>query len=95
MIANGTAPKVIQSEEGATYDPIAKKDTAKIDWTLTGKQIHDFIRGHDKVPGAWTNINGEVNQLRLTRLEHISEEVIALDLKLPTFRLAFSRASSK
>ena len=25
MIANGTAPKIVQPEEGATYDPIWKK----------------------------------------------------------------------
>jgi len=24
------------------------------------KAIHDWIRGHDKVPGAWTVVDGQV-----------------------------------
>lgn len=28
---------------------------------LPAKEMHDFIRGNDTVPGAWTIINGEVN----------------------------------
>lgn len=31
--------------------------------------IHNWIRGHDKVPGAWTAINGQVSFL-----EHTSQE---------------------
>ena len=63
MVANGTAPKLVQSEEGATYDPIVKKDTAEINWGGSAEEVHNFIRGHDKVPGAWTSVNGEVGML--------------------------------
>ncbi|KAF5290054.1 hypothetical protein FQA39_LY14835 [Lamprigera yunnana] len=53
MIAEGTAPKITQSENGATYDAMLNKpDLQKIDWTKTGKEIHNFIRGMDSVPGA-------------------------------------------
>jgi len=59
MVANGTAPKLPQTEEGATYDAMIKKDTVEIKWDQSGESIHNFIRGNDKVPGAWTNIDGE------------------------------------
>lgn len=60
LIADGKAPKITQPEEGATYDKIwKKKSVAKIDWNLTGKQLHDFIRGNDKLPGAWTTMDGK------------------------------------
>jgi formyltetrahydrofolate dehydrogenase len=60
MIKAGTAPKIVQPTEGATYDPIwQKKDIAKVDWTKTGQQLHDFIRGNDPVPGAWATLNGQ------------------------------------
>ncbi|CAG9820636.1 unnamed protein product [Phaedon cochleariae] len=53
MVANGTAPKIVQSEKGATYDPMLNKpELQKIDWTKSAKNIHDFIRGMDSVPGA-------------------------------------------
>ncbi|XP_017791138.1 PREDICTED: cytosolic 10-formyltetrahydrofolate dehydrogenase [Habropoda laboriosa] len=58
LIAKGTAPKIPQTEEGATYDPMLnKKELQKIDWSKPAKRIHDFIRGLDSTPGAWTTIN--------------------------------------
>ena len=32
----------------------------QIDWNQPAQKIHDFIRGMDKVPGAWTEIDGQV-----------------------------------
>ncbi|KAF2894176.1 hypothetical protein ILUMI_11999 [Ignelater luminosus] len=53
MVAEGTAPKEIQSERGATYDPMLNKpELQKIDWSKSGQGIHNFIRGMDSVPGA-------------------------------------------
>ncbi|KAM4652707.1 cytosolic 10-formyltetrahydrofolate dehydrogenase isoform 1-T2 [Discoglossus pictus] len=59
LIAQGTAPKIKQPTEGATYDPMQKKDNAKINWDQPAEAIHNFIRGNDKVPGAWTELNGQ------------------------------------
>nr|DBA18501.1 TPA: hypothetical protein GDO54_016739 [Pyxicephalus adspersus] len=58
LIAEGNAPRISQPEEGATYDPIQKKENAKINWDQPAEAIHNFIRGNDKVPGAWTEVNG-------------------------------------
>ncbi|XP_071784206.1 cytosolic 10-formyltetrahydrofolate dehydrogenase-like isoform X1 [Asterias amurensis] len=60
MIANGTAPKIVQPEEGATYDPIwKKKEVAQINWDQSGEMLHNFIRGNDMIPGAWAVIDGQ------------------------------------
>ncbi|KAL3853603.1 hypothetical protein ACJMK2_017137 [Sinanodonta woodiana] len=59
LIVDGKAPVIIQPEEGATYDALLKKDTVKIDWKKPAENIHNFIRGCDKVPGAWSVINGQ------------------------------------
>ena len=32
---------------------------SQINWDQSAQDIHNFIRGNDKVPGAWTKINGE------------------------------------
>ncbi|XP_076023577.1 mitochondrial 10-formyltetrahydrofolate dehydrogenase-like [Genypterus blacodes] len=59
LIADGKAPRVTQSEEGATYEGIQKKSNAKVNLAQPAEAIHNWIRGHDKVPGAWTLINGQ------------------------------------
>ncbi|XP_038217336.1 cytosolic 10-formyltetrahydrofolate dehydrogenase [Zerene cesonia] len=57
MVANGTAPKITQTEEGATYDPaLFKPETHQIDWSKGGVALHNFIRGLDSSPGATTFI---------------------------------------
>jgi len=35
------------------------KDTCRIDWSLSTKQIYDFVRGLSPYPGAWTTIHGK------------------------------------
>lgn len=60
LVAKKLAPMIPQSEEGATYDPLLnKKELQKIDWTKPAKEVHDFIRGLDSTPGAWTILNNE------------------------------------
>lgn len=61
LIAAGKAPRITQPTEGASYEPYitTKPELAEIDWKKTQRQLHNFIRGNDKVPGAWTTINGE------------------------------------
>uniref|UniRef100_A0A8C7HCC4 formyltetrahydrofolate dehydrogenase n=1 Tax=Oncorhynchus kisutch TaxID=8019 RepID=A0A8C7HCC4_ONCKI len=54
LIADGKATRVPQTEEGASYEGIQKKSNSK-----PAEAIHNWIRGHDKVPGAWTVIDGQ------------------------------------
>ncbi|XP_068238222.1 cytosolic 10-formyltetrahydrofolate dehydrogenase isoform X1 [Palaemon carinicauda] len=60
MVANGTAPQIPQPAEGATYDPMLnKKELCKVDWNQSAEALHNFIRGLDSSPGAWTVIDGQ------------------------------------
>uniref|UniRef100_A0A7N6BFV0 formyltetrahydrofolate dehydrogenase n=1 Tax=Anabas testudineus TaxID=64144 RepID=A0A7N6BFV0_ANATE len=58
LIAEGKAPKITQPQEGATYEGIQKKEGAKIDWNQSAEALHNWIRGNDKVPGAWAEVDG-------------------------------------
>ncbi|XP_012859508.1 mitochondrial 10-formyltetrahydrofolate dehydrogenase [Echinops telfairi] len=60
LIADGKAPRVPQPKEGATYEGIQKKENAEILWDQPAEVLHNWIRGHDKVPGAWAEINGQL-----------------------------------
>ncbi|KAM5250453.1 mitochondrial 10-formyltetrahydrofolate dehydrogenase [Hipposideros larvatus] len=60
LIADGKAPRIPQTEEGATYEGIQKKENAEISWDQSAEVLHNWIRGHDKIPGAWTEINGQM-----------------------------------
>ncbi|XP_055016334.1 cytosolic 10-formyltetrahydrofolate dehydrogenase-like [Boleophthalmus pectinirostris] len=59
LIAEGKAPRIAQPQEGATYECIQKKANAKIDWNQTAEALHNWIRGNDKVPGAWAEVDGK------------------------------------
>jgi len=59
QIVDGKAPAIVQTEEGATYDPMIKKATVQINWDQSAEELHNFIRGNDKVPGAWSLWNDE------------------------------------
>uniref|UniRef100_A0A3B3YX64 10-formyltetrahydrofolate dehydrogenase n=1 Tax=Poecilia mexicana TaxID=48701 RepID=A0A3B3YX64_9TELE len=59
LIADGKAPRIPQTEEGASYEGIQKKSNSRVDWAQPAEAIHNWIRGHDKVPGAWTVIDGQ------------------------------------
>ncbi|KAL0867641.1 hypothetical protein ABMA27_008396 [Loxostege sticticalis] len=63
MVANGTAPKIKQTEEGATYDPaLFKPETHRIDFSKGGVALHNFIRGLDSSPGATTFIQPQTKE---------------------------------
>ncbi len=50
------------------HAPKIFKETCRIDWSMTGKRIHDFVRGLSPYPGAWTEItdvNGKTTVLKI------------------------------
>ncbi|XP_077449987.1 mitochondrial 10-formyltetrahydrofolate dehydrogenase isoform X2 [Stigmatopora argus] len=59
LVADGKAPRIPQPEEGASYEGIQKKANAKINLAQPSEALHNWIRGHDKIPGAWTIIDGK------------------------------------
>jgi len=84
LIHEGKAPKIKQPEEGATYDAMwNKKEKAVINWDQPGKTIHNFIRGCDPTPGAWTTVDGEEVTLLASKWLG-SEDVQGEDVKFGT-----------
>src|SRR5262245_29189400 len=53
LVAKGTAPRVVQDESRASYDPLCRDEHAGVDWTLPAREVHNRIRGCDPQPGAW------------------------------------------
>lgn len=35
-------------------------DCWQIDWNQSAEALHNWIRGNDKVPGAWAEVDGQV-----------------------------------
>ena len=69
MIAEERAPSIKQPEVGATYDAFLNKpDLCKVDLNQSAKKIHNFIRGLDSSPGAWTVLEGKETKLFNSRL---------------------------
>ncbi|XP_061396731.1 cytosolic 10-formyltetrahydrofolate dehydrogenase-like [Musca vetustissima] len=57
MVAAGKAPKITQTEVGATYDPaMFKEDNQYLNLNQSAEGIWNFIRGLDSVPGALVTV---------------------------------------
>ena len=56
LVAVGSAPRLLQEERLATYEPPWEGEVARIDWALPAAQVHNLIRGSDRQPGAWTTL---------------------------------------
>ena len=59
LIEKGTAPRVEQDHDQATYAPMIKKSDGKLDFTKTAQQVHDWIRGMYPWPRAFTFFQGD------------------------------------
>ncbi|XP_050537434.1 cytosolic 10-formyltetrahydrofolate dehydrogenase [Daktulosphaira vitifoliae] len=88
MVADGTALVIPQSTEGSSFEPsIRKKELQKVDWLKNSSEVHNFIRGLDSSPGAWTILDGKevkLFQAALWKAETpIGDTIIIDDLKTP------------
>jgi len=64
LVSAGTAPRITQTEEGATYDPyLNKRELVRLDLDRPGEDVHNFIRGLDSSPGAWVVMDGQETKL--------------------------------
>ena len=59
LIREGSAPKIVQSGVGATYEPPCDDRVAGVDWEKTGREICNLVRGCDPQPGAYSYLRGE------------------------------------
>lgn len=59
LVKHGTAPRLAQDERFATYEPVCSDQVAGIDWTKSGKDIYNLIRGCDPQPGAHATLGNK------------------------------------
>tara|TARA_B110000263_G_C15292562_1_gene504054 strand:- start:1008 stop:1925 length:918 start_codon:yes stop_codon:yes gene_type:complete len=59
LVSKGTAPKIKQEQELATYEGWCKSKDAKIDWSKPAMEICNLIRGCDPSPGANTTLQSQ------------------------------------
>ena len=67
---------VPQPETGVTYAQKLSKADAEIDWALGAKQIHNKIRALHPVPGAWSNLNGQVIKVWASSVVEMSSTAV-------------------
>jgi methionyl-tRNA formyltransferase len=76
-IEQGVAIPVEQNDAGATPAPKIFRDDCRIDWTLPGESIRNFIRGLSPRPGAWTILRGKVFKILRARFTGDAGEGLA------------------
>jgi methionyl-tRNA formyltransferase len=68
LVKAGNAPKIVQNESHATYEPPCDEQDARIEWSQSAEEIHNRIRGCDPQPGAYTLCNGKRLGVYTTKL---------------------------
>lgn len=67
-----------QNDDQATYAPKIDRETARIDWTRSPREVVDLVRAMDEVPGAWSELDGEPVKLFRPRPEPHDETAFEL-----------------
>src|SRR5205085_1083934 len=59
MVQAGTAPRIVQDESQATYEPPFGEEQSRLDWSAPVGQAYNLMRASNPQPGALTSFNGE------------------------------------
>lgn len=73
LVREGAAPRIVQDETQATYEPPADDTNSAIDWSKPAADIYNLIRGSNPTPGAHALLNSTRVRIfdgRLTPTEH-------------------------
>ena len=57
-VLNRSISPIPQNEEAATYAPNIKREQERLDWTKTGEELYNQVRGLNPWPVAYTEWNG-------------------------------------
>ena len=69
LIADGQRSGSPQDDARASYAPKLTRENTQLDWTQPAQRVHDFVRGLNPFPTAWTRHGGrDVKVLRTRRL---------------------------
>lgn len=63
LLEEGAAEEEEQDHSKATFAPKVNRNMARVDWRRPAQELGWHIRGLDKVPGAWTTLDGEALKL--------------------------------
>ncbi|MFS0879933.1 methionyl-tRNA formyltransferase [Bacillus sp. 7586-K] len=63
LLLEGKITPQKQDESKATFASNIKRDQEKVDWSKTGEEIYNQIRGLNPWPGAFTNLNNSLLKL--------------------------------
>jgi methionyl-tRNA formyltransferase len=58
LVREGAAPRIVQDESLATYDPPAADTNSAIDWQRPASEVYDLVRGSNPNPGAHAILRG-------------------------------------
>ncbi|MBQ3073559.1 MAG: methionyl-tRNA formyltransferase [Ruminococcus sp.] len=105
LIENGTAPRIPQNEEEATYASMLSKEMCIIDWTKPASEVHNLVRGLNPWPIALTTLEGKrvkIIETRISSLRGKEGEIVALEpltvacgegsVEIPTLQIEGKRA---
>ena len=59
LLEDGKINRIKQDETKATFTKMLGKEMAKIDFSLTAQEVHDFVRGLNPWPVAYFSVNNE------------------------------------
>jgi methionyl-tRNA formyltransferase len=84
LARDGKAPRIVQDETQATYEPLCKENLTGIDWEKPADQIYNLIRGSNPQPGAVTTLRGQRLKIFDCRKQngaesHLPGEVVAIE----------------
>ncbi|MGX6441996.1 methionyl-tRNA formyltransferase [Neobacillus sp. K501] len=83
QLLEGKLTPIPQNNEEATFAYNIKREQEKIDWTMTGEEIYNHIRGLNPWPVAFTLIDGQVLKVwRSEKTAGTSEQDAGTILKL-------------
>ncbi len=69
QLEKGTAPRIPQQHELATYAGRITREDEKIDWSQPAEAIHNRIRALSPNPGAWTTIDQHKTKVYKSRVK--------------------------
>jgi methionyl-tRNA formyltransferase len=76
LLLAGKLTPIPQSHEEATFAPNIKREQERIDWTKTGWEIYNHIRGLNPWPVAFTTLDGQTVKIwRSEKVPGMSSEV--------------------
>jgi methionyl-tRNA formyltransferase len=58
LVREGGAPRIVQDESQATYEPPAADANSAIDWQRPAREVYNLIRGSNPAPGAHATLRG-------------------------------------